>query len=318
MAPAWYLTVPEVRVTPGKLMLAGEYAVLRPHGVCLAVAVGEVVRAVWGPGQTGVTLHAFGQKLPLSTTGLPGYAAQAIAWLEARGVGMPNAHLTLHVAGAVGAAKVGLGTSAAVTVATLRALLEARGLLWSAAEVSAAAREIHGTGQGAGSGYDVTAIAHGGVTAYSRTPDTATPLTWPTGLYGAALFSGQPAATGPALQKAPLTSAHLDAIGQAARQLVDAWTCEPGDILEALATCDAAYLAAASVDPSLVPPAVAQTRQAIADGGCVARGSGAGGGDCVLAFTDDPQRIAWLCTHWTNAGHVVVARLPADIAPRHT
>ena len=301
-------------------MLAGEYAVLRPHGLCVAVAVGEVVRATWTPGPAQLVMRAFAQVMPVdvaaeSADGLPGYVVGALRWLRAHHLPFPDQTLTLDVQGAVGGSKVGLGTSAAVTVATLGAVLDAHGCAWTPDEVAAAAREIHGTGQGAGSGYDVTTIAHGGCVQYERSPDRAAARPWPVGLHGAALFSGQSAATAPALQKAPMSTRHLDAIDAAARGLADAWTGPVAGILAALATCDAAYVAAAVDDPALVPPAIVHTRAAITAAGCVPRGSGAGGGDCVLAFSDDPGRIATLCNDWIAQGNTVVARLPADLAP---
>lgn len=301
-------------------MLAGEYAVLRPNGLALAVAVGEVARAKLTPGAPFVTVHAFDKTFSLppderNAAGLLGFVARALAFLEVRhGLWLRSA-LTLDVAGAVGGTKVGLGTSAAVTVATLRAVLADAGMRWTAAEVSEAAREIHGAGQGAGSGYDVTTIATGGCIAYRRTPDRAESLRWPQGLFGAALYSGEPAPTQAALQKTPMLDAHLADIQQTCEALLATWTDAPRPILRALAACDAAFLRAAERDASLVPPHVAALRARIAAHGCVARASGAGGGDCVLAFADDATAIAAIVADWQFTGGHVVALLPAEIAP---
>ena len=310
----------ELAAVPGKLMLAGEYAVLRPHGLALAVAVGQVARARLSPGEPGVTVHAFDQTFALAAnqheaTGLPGFAARALGWLaEYHGLRLKR-HLTLEVAGAVGGAKVGLGTSAAVTVATLRAVLQGAQVVWPADQVADAARQIHGAGQGAGSGYDVTAIAFGGCVAYARTPDRAHRMAWPAGLHGLALFSGAPALTQAALERVPIADAHLDAIDRAARQLLAVWQGAPAAILAALQACDAAFLQAATADPGLVPPHVASVRARIAAHGCVARASGAGGGDCVLAFAADAVALASLAADWRAGGGHVVASLPQDIAP---
>ncbi len=310
----------ELPPVPGKLMLAGEYAVLRPNGVALAVAVGEVALAELTDGAADVTLHAFGQTFVLAAgtrhpTGLLGFVARALNWLEQHQGARLTRHLTLHVAGAIGGAKVGLGTSAAVTVATLRAVLHDAGTQWPAAQVADAARQIHGAGQGAGSGYDVTTIAHGGCIAYHRTPDRAVRLTWPTGLHGVALFSGEPAPTQAALDKLPMAAAHLDAMHDAAQVLLSVWQGPVAAILDALRACDAAFLAAAADDASLVPPHVVDLRARIASHGCLARASGAGGGDCVLAFADDAEAIARLAIDWQSSGGHLVALLPHDIAP---
>lgn len=297
-------------------MLAGEYAVLQPHGICVAVAVGEVVRARVTDGDPGVTLHAFGKTFDLQSdpaNGLIGFVTRALQWLKKQHHLELNRHLQLDVQGAVGDAKVGLGTSAAVTVATIKAVLGLNALEWTAAEIAAAAREIHAAGQGAGSGYDVTTIAYGGCVRYERSPDRAVRLEWPKDLYGAALFSGQPAPTQAAVEKHPLPPAVLAEIDAAARALVAAWDSDAPAILAALATCDSAFLAAAALDPSLIPASVGVLREFISASGCIPRASGAGGGDCVLAFGEQ-DRIASLCAGWEKRGGAVIARFPADIA----
>jgi phosphomevalonate kinase len=246
---------------------------------------------------------------------LLGFSARALAWLEQHGGLRLKSHLTLHVAGAVGGAKVGLGTSAAVTVATLRAVLQDVGAHWSPARIAEAARHIHGAGQGAGSGYDVTTIAMGGCIAYYRTPDHAHHLPWPRGLFGLALFSGEPAPTQAALDKPAIAKAHLDAIDQAARNLLAAWSGPVTGVLSALVACDGAFLQAAADDPDLVPPDVASLRALIRQHGCSPRASGAGGGDCVLAFCDNSAAIQTLAEDWQHRGGHVVAHFPTRIAP---
>ena len=208
-------------------MLAGEYAVLRPSGTALAVAVAQVVETNLRPGPGQITMHAFDQTFSLSpgqqaAPGLLGFAARALAWLQNHHAISLKHDVTLQVAGAVGGAKVGLGTSAAVTVAALRAALVSNGLNWTPAQVADAARQTHGAGQGAGSGYDVTTIAYGGCIAYRRSPDRAEPLAWPRGLHGLALFSGAPAPTQAALDKPPIAQRHLNTINTATRHLLTA------------------------------------------------------------------------------------------------
>ncbi len=318
--PDWFRNVAELRVVPGKLMLAGEYAVLRPHGVALAVAVGDVVRSKLSLDAPGVTMHAFDQTFvleskPWHATGLLGFVARALAWLEQHAGLSLACHLTLDVTGAVGGAKVGLGTSAAVTIATVRAVLEDRRVQWSPGQLAEAARQIHAGGQGTGSGYDVTTIAFGGCVAYERSPDRARHVPWPSGLYGLALFSGEPAPTQAALDKVPMAQARLDAIDRAARYLLQVWSGPPSVILTALQACDDAFVTAATDDPSLIPPPIAAVRERIVANGCVTRASGAGGGDCVLAFADNADAITRLAHDWQCRGGHLVAHLPADIAP---
>lgn len=305
---------------PGKLMLAGEYAVVRAEGRCLAVAVGEVVRAsTWdGPG-AGVRLVAFGQQWQVSAEqeakGLAGFVAAALRWLALRHGLVLRRSVRLDVVGAIGGHKVGLGTSAAVTVATVRAVLRASGQVWPAQAVARAAREIHGAAQDPpGSGYDVTTIAHGGVIAWDRAADRVQQLGWPTDLYGAALFSGASASTGDALLRQALTPAHLDAIESAAERLHRTWHGPTPELLDAFRGCQRAYDSAARDDPHLVSDRVESLRASIEAHGCVVRTSGAGGGDCVLALADDARKVAALTATWEAHGGHVVAQLPRDIA----
>jgi phosphomevalonate kinase len=306
---------------PGKLMLAGEYAVVRAGGRALAVAVGELVHAeVLQTGPAHVQLHAFGQTWRVEpgdeAQGLAGFTALALRWLaDNQGVTLRRS-VRMDVAGAIGGHKVGLGTSAAVTVATVRAVLESAGLTWAAADVASAARAIHDLAQQpAGSGYDVTTIAHGGVIAYRRTPDRAERLQWPDGLHAAALFSGTPASTGIALRRQGLPTEHLDALQQACDRLLIAWPYGARAALDGLLRCQAAFDAAATVDPHLRSEAVDSLRSLVESSGCVARTSGAGGGDCVLALSDHPERVQAAVTAWQARGGHVVARLPLDLAP---
>jgi len=306
---------------PGKLMLGGEYAVLRPGGLCLAVAVGRLVELALGDPvpEPRLTLAAFGQSWTVGAdstgSGLAGFAAATLAWLAAQAGLRPLRALHLRVGGAIGGAKVGLGTSAAVTVATLRAALAACETTWPADRVAAAARAVHAHHQGArGSGYDVTTIACGGVLAF-RPDEGATALRWPAGLYAAALFSGAPAPTAEALARAPLPRAALDAIASAAEGLLEAFgRQQAAAVLAAAAACEAAFGLAADAEPRLLPAASREVREVIAAAGCVARTSGAGGGDCVLAFATNPAAIDRAIAGWWACGGHVVARLPTDLA----
>lgn len=313
---------------PGKLMLGGEYAVLRSDGACVAVAVGVVVRAQLGLATPApaLELQAFGQSWQWAggqapETGLAQLCAAALEALRDRHGISPAHDLDFEVGGNVGGAKVGLGTSAAVTVAALRAALQSHSLAtgaaqWAPADIAALARSVHGAGQaGRGSGYDVTVIAHGGVIWYEREPDRATALAWPQGLYGAALFTGSPAATGAALARAAIPDAALDDIRNACLDLHAAWSGPVRHILRALSGCEAAFDVAAAADPGLLPAEVQDLRDLIAECGCVARTSGAGGGDCVLALADDPERVQMAVQLWRSCAGSTVARLPEDLAP---
>jgi mevalonate kinase len=229
---------------------------------------------------------------------------------------IPRQDIALSVYGQVAGVKVGLGTSAAVTVATLRAALASAGLVRAPAEVAAVARAVHRERQGGqGSGYDVTSIAHGGCIAYHRSPDRGERLDWPHGLAAAAFFTGEAAPTAAALDRLGRIGPALDGIRAAAVELVELWpSAPPVRLLEAIGRCESALEAAAAYEPALLPPAVQRLRQFLHRHGLVARTSGAGGGDCVLGF-GAAGAVQAAATAWQSEGGVVVARLPADLAP---
>lgn len=300
-----------MRSVPGKLMLAGEYGVLLPEGIALAAAVGSLVRVRAIDGSPGVELHAFGRvwHLPGSREGLAAFVQYALDWLQAHDRPLTR-RWRLEVSGAAGDRKLGLGTSAAVTVAVLAA-----GLDWPVQQVAAAAREVHAMAQDPpGSGYDVTSIAHGGVVAYARASGGVERLTWPGGLWAAALYSGEAASTTAALRRLPAT-AHLERIDAAAHGLRTAWPQGAAAVLGALLACQSAFDGALADDPALGAAGIDAARAIVASTGCVARTSGAGGGDCLLAFSDDPERLGSCLDGWRARGGIVAAELPIHLAP---
>lgn len=310
-------------------MIAGEYAVLAPDGCCLAVAVGQLARwQLAAPaGQAELTLRAFEKtwQWPLDALlqgplpqGLGSFAAGALQAAAQRWPAhLPLQSIDLQVAGSVGGAKLGLGTSAAVTVAVLSAWAAAQQQTPTPADMATLGRHVHHTLQnGQGSGYDVTTQAMGGVVAYRRSPDRAEPLTWPNGLYGLALYTGEPAATQKHLDSQQPGPAALAAIAQAAQTLLADWTtASPAHLLADIAQCEQAFDLAAADAPHLLPASVQSVRHQIAAAGCVARTSGAGGGDCVWAFATEAATLEELASAWSAAGKLVVARVPQDLQP---
>ncbi|MBM4344754.1 MAG: hypothetical protein FJ100_15415 [Deltaproteobacteria bacterium] len=306
---------------PGKLMLAGEYAVLRPPALALAVAVGRLVR--WQAAHDGaglVRLTAFGATTAASwadaesAAGLIGFAGRA--WSSAARAwplaGTPA--VAIDVAGSVAGQKIGLGNSAAVTVAVLRARAGLAGATPDAATVAELARDAHRRAQaGQGSGYDVATVAHGGVVAFEPATGAVERLAWPAGLSAVALFVGEPAATAEALPRVQALQPWLAGIAKAALALREAWVGEVAGILTALAGCEAALWAAEPVRVALFSPAVEVARAFLHGHGLVARLSGAGGGDCVLGFGRSAS-VERAAQAWQARGGYVAARLPADLA----
>ena len=318
------LSGPYAWTVPGKLMVAGEYAVLRDGGVAVACAVGRVVEVRVHPGAPRVaTVTAFGKVAaagwdddPAAESGLLAFVTAGLAASERSGLSRCDAGMDFTVHAQVGAAKVGVGTSAAVTVAAVLAALGPGGL--DAArirQVTELAVAVHARLQGGrGSGYDIGAIAHGGAIAWHRTPDRATALPWPAGVCAAALWSGQPAATAEQLQRPAPDPAALDRIDAAARDLLQAWHAGGPPLLDAIRACEAAFTHAATGARHLANPALAALASLVGASGGIARTSGAGGGDCLIAWCSDRSQRTALVAAAGIRGFPCVALLPEDLA----
>lgn len=306
----------------GKLMLAGEYAVLFEPGRCMSVAVGDIAWATWrSESPAELSLDAFDsvRTWPLDEIpqeGLMGFIGAAMD--RVTGDVVPAGGLHVRVEGQRNGQKLGLGSSAATTIATLRACLEAMGREAPAGEVTRLANAVHRKQQGGqGSGYDVVTIAHGGCVAYERTTGTVQQLSWPKGLYGAALYTGSPSSTVAALRRGiTAETAGVAAIAAANDRLLAAWKSGAiRPILRAFQRCEIAFELLAKDHPWMMPPSVNRLAAHILQHGGVARTSGAGGGDCVLAWTDDVHARDAMVDAWPD---LCVARFPEDLAPAET
>ncbi len=316
--------MPEIPVqswtVPGKLMIAGEYAVVQPGGHSLAVATGALVRATLRPGPGQVVLSAFAQVWNITAqgpnSGLAAFVASSLAIAEQRWNIHLSEQLLLEVFGDRGGLKLGLGTSAAVTVATLQGAARSANVRPDIAEIADLSRLVHATVQSPpGSGYDVTTIAWGGCVAYRKDAATTSRLRWPNGIFAAALYSGHAASTALALQAHPLTEEQLAAIDRAARALCEAWpTATAKAVLEALSACQNAFDQSSLAAVAGANPGVVAARNCIRAQGGTFRSSGAAGGDCVLAFADNALTIHKITKSWQEQGGLVVAEFPRDLA----
>lgn len=276
-----------VATAPGKVMLTGEYAVL-DGGEAVVVAIDRRARARLG-----------------EPTAPSEFLAAAAAVL-AREVGAEAAAAIgrIHVdTGALrtGAVKLGLGSSAAATVAAVGAALHAAGA-FDRARVERIARTAHAEAQArkgaAGSGADVAASARGGAIGFTRErtralalpPDLRLDFAWT----GAAADTATLVAAVTAARANPGVTAALDAIARASAAFAEASTAD--DALHALtqAGLATAALAAFTAVP-LVPPAVAALQRAAAGLGAAVKTTGAGGGDIVVIGSRadaDPALVA--------------------------
>jgi len=317
--------LPRVFFAPGKLMLAGEYSVLGPGGLALAVALAQGVEVVAEPAarwelgrqETGCRWQE-GEPVPDALRFLEaGWRAACVALGEARP--RPHRLLSRHV-GEVGggAAKPGIGGSASACVAAAAAVfgLSGRSLTTARRELLEVSLAAHAAAQGGrGSGYDVATAVHGGLLGWRPGsgvggPGVASPLTWPAGLAALAGSSGRSASTVELLGRVAARLDPLDveadyaALGVPVQALADALgRGEVAAVLAAVRCCQALL-----VDwdrrrgLGLVTPELAELVALAEAAGAAAKISGAGGGDSVLALAARAEVLATVAERWRAAG----------------
>lgn len=280
---------------PGKLMFAGEYSVVDGTAPSLAAAVDARVTVTVTPG--GEDWRVTSPSMELH--GAPVSDVPVIEAALADCAGLPSGGLmSITTDLPVGA---GLGSSAAVCVATLGALRALAGLEPpGVADVVRVHRAAQG---GVGSGYDVATSLLGGVVRFDPTGDDvrAERLSWPDGLSYAVLTSGVKASTVDLVgrvaawreAKGDEAERWVVPMGARARELGRAFAqgVVPA-ILDAVADAEEALVAmdrAGSI--GLMPRAHAELKAAVEDAGAYARTSGAGGGDCLWALSTDPALV---------------------------
>jgi phosphomevalonate kinase len=299
---------------PGKVMWAGEYAVLdgAPAVMC-AVARRAIARL----------LPEDAPRRDLS----PFLAAARAEIVAAYGAGSREADAAARVVVDSSAlqehgTKLGLGSSAAATVAAIAAAIDSA----DPTTVHALAHRAHAAAQAPrgsrGSGADIAACVHGGFLAVVRADDPAEPmrvrhLALPEGLTPVLVWTGEAADT-PSLvarvraygaaDPAAFAAARA-AIAEAAARVIaalDSGDAEAtvaalaaaGDALAALGTASGAPL----VPASLAPLAALARRH-----GGAAKPTGAGGGDQILAAFATPGAAARFAADVRAQGMTLVA-----------
>jgi phosphomevalonate kinase len=322
--------VPRAFAAPGKLMIAGEYSVLGPRGVALAVAVEPGVEAIaapsplWGIERAdGVGLWREGEPPPRALSFARAALDASLAALAARGRPAPSPHLLrTRSPAATGVRKPGLGGSASTVAAIASSVVGLAGLdpRHHLGLVLEAALDAHRSAQdGHGSGYDVATVVHGGLVAWAPGERRATSLSWPEGLHLAAAYSGSSART-------PLCLVRLRSRAASPEQgLIDLGRPVPPTIAAfAEARLDAAldgvrecHRALARWDEAMgldvVTPALARLIAIAERLGAAAKVSGAGGGDSAIALSADPDRLEAVSRAWRESGfEPLPIALPAE------
>jgi phosphomevalonate kinase len=288
---------------PGKMMIAGEYAVLEGAASIVAAAQTRgVVELVEGP--TDPSKVAAGLDAPT-----PRFPEAAHARREAeRRVGVVPGALVVDVEALRRAGqKLGLGSSAATAAAAAGLVHAWHGRNLEDARVRREVFEDAYAGHKAvspqGSGADVAAAVLGGVVRFQRTHVSALEgerdgartddLKWPTGLVLRVAWTGQAASTTElvAKVKALETSAPtkyrdaMDALGREAERFVMAFSRGAAEVVAAAARYhDAMETLGKAAGAPIVEARLSRVAELAARAGGHAKPSGAGGGDVALAF----------------------------------
>lgn len=288
----------------GKVILLGEHAVV--YGVpalCGALEGGASVEAV--PGDGALRVPAWGLEVRPGTDVSLGqaYAAVLASLAASRGPALPPLQNDFVVSFTIPTG-AGLGSSAALSVALIRAIDRALGLGLGAGEVDAAALAAERVFHGSPSGLDHTVAQHGGFGLFRRgqglTPITGTPPL--------RLLIGH---TG----RARDTKARVARVAELYRELPESTgACFArieqlvGQAVAALRRGDLNALGAAMNENQSVlekievscPEIEAMCQLALAAGAAGAKLTGGGGGGCVVALA--PGREGEVAAAWQRAG----------------
>lgn len=281
---------------PGKLMVAGEYAVLDGGGA-LVMAVDRRARAVWSvAAQDGSRAPGDG-----SPDGGPPGPEALLAREKAESACGPVPE-TLHIDVTPlrrSDRKLGLGSSAASAAAAVGAVFAWHGRDPAAPENRGAVLDLALAGHRAvsprGSGADVAAGVLGGLLRFRRDPTSlhveTDALPMPEAVTLRVVWTGAEARTSDLVARvnalpAPTRRAAYDRIDAAAAALGDGLA--GGDVPATLAAVAAHHRAMADLGDAAGAPIVEARLAAIADlaarHGGASKPSGAGGGDVALAF----------------------------------
>lgn len=247
---------------PGKIVLAGEYAVLHGYSA-IAAAVDRRARVrVEASASSWIELVTRGyrdgrRRLRLQPDGTfdypdgppdePAFALFELVWRSLRRGQAGGVEVTLDTADFASAdgRKFGIGSSAALAVALCAALCDES----EPATIAMRADMLHEHFQGGGSGVDIACAVHGGIVRFRRSACEASEaassesasmsvrkrtteigqVSLPSGLHCAILWSGRPADTASriaqladSLKQRP-GRASLDALGEQSEQVAACW-----------------------------------------------------------------------------------------------
>jgi mevalonate kinase len=289
---------------PGKVILLGEHAVVYGHPA-LAGALGSGVAVVASTGSGALRVPKWEVEVRAGDAGSP--LAQAYTALVERlaalpGWRMPPVDLEARFELPTGA---GLGSSAALSVAIVRALAQAAGCELDHATLCDAAMAAETVFHGRPSGIDHAVAARGGFGLYTRDGglrpiDAAVPVPLCVGHTGRARDTrgrvGRVAELN--VERPEETKAHFTAIEALVRRAAAA--VEAGELDELGAAMDENQRHLEALDVSC-PEIEEMCTLARGAGAVGAKLTGGGGGGCVIALA--PGRELAVGEAWANAGY---------------
>lgn len=323
---------------PGKLFLLGEYAVLDGGPAIVAAVDRHVeVRLRLRPSSSLTRIAAPGHCEAIElhrdrSAEAPAELRFALAAIEATAQELPQlagAGFDVEIrseleSGADGGQKLGLGGSAAVSVALVAALRAAAGHdpASSRDEIFATAFASHRRAQGGvGSGADIAASVYGGVLLFEPKPESlprVRVLHLPPETQFVAAWSGSAAATAPLVRRYQA----LNGSGAGERQPRRDFVRESHASVDAFVRAvDAGWLSSRSVSDNgealerlardggldLLTPGLVRLVSLARAAGAGAKLSGAGGGDCAIALSDDAEIAERVRTAWRTASFATLA-----------
>ena len=306
---------------PGKLVLAGEYAVLAGAPAVVAAIDRRVICRIaasksgeWSFRSKGFEAHSRHSRNALPTApGDPATLAHHALHRLGVDAGTLPAHLDFEIDSRPcfqGTAKLGLGSSAAATVAVAAALSALGGVEYALPQLLAIHRDLQG---GSGSGLDVAASFEGGVIRYQS--GEAQGVHWPADIRSVFVYVGWSTETRDLVRR--FNRWRGDGEPPELRRLVECAhaVAEPAaPFLEALATYVDALDAldrAAGIGIVSEPHRLATTLAR--RHGALYKPCGAGGGDMGVALSKDAGALRRFAASATEAGMQVV---DASIDPK--
>ena len=309
-----------VASAPGKLILLGEYAVLEGAPALVASVERRAEVSVELSEGRGIVVDApdIGvHRVELPPPSEPSDQDERLAFVEAclgevwpRLPSLGEHRLDIRInserfLSSAGGPKLGLGSSAAVSVALVTALEVAGGHGDGPAvrHIFEAAHRAHRRAQGGvGSGLDIAASSFGGVVAMypgkDEEPARCEPLRVPDGVSLLPVYTGRGAST---TELVGLVREYAEREPEAYSTLIEAMTeCSnkaiaaegSKEFLEACASYGKWLGKLGEVSGADIVSAPHRALgQIAADAGLVYKPSGAGGGDIGLVFADDPSRL---------------------------